>query len=103
MPLPDRQYFSLNSLARRWHVEKDEIQYLVEHGEIAACCWIDLRDVIRYQHHQEQMPETWQCMCFEGYVGLSAGDCRKIFRCGKYKLSSFTDLEQSGFGDQHAP
>ena len=97
MPLPDRQYFSLYSLAGRWGVENDDIRYFVEHGELATCCWLDLREVMRYQPRKERCSITCEYNHFEGYVGLSPRDCRKVFRCGKYKLTNFLDLDSSGF------
>lgn len=97
MPLPDRQYFSLYSLAGRWGVEKDDIRYFVEHGELATCCWLDLREIMRYQPQKERCSITCEYVSFEGYVGLNARDCRKVFRCGKYTLTNFFDLEQIGF------
>lgn len=97
MPLPDRQYFSLCSLAGRWGVENDDIKYYVEHGELHTCCWLDLREVMRYQPRKERCSITCEYIEYEGYVGLCPRDCRKIFRCGKYKLTSFIDLERDGF------
>lgn len=103
MPLPERQYFSLCNLASRWGVKKGDIKYYVEHGELATCCWLDLREIMRYQPRQDNCKITCEYMIFEGYVGLTPRDCRKIFRCGKYKLTSFFDLEDSGFEIAIAP
>ena len=103
MPLPERQYFSLCNLASRWGVKKGDIKYYVEHGELATCCWLDLREIMRYQPRQESCKITCEYMSFEGYVGLTPRDCRKVFRCGKYKLTSFFDLEDSSFEIALAP
>lgn len=97
MPLPERQYFSLCNLASRWGVKKDDIKYYVEHGEPLACCWLDMREVMRYLPQKERCSITCEYMNYEGYVGLRPCDCRKIFRCGKYKIVNFIDLEQEGF------
>lgn len=97
MPLPERQYFSLCNLASRWGVKKDDIKYYVEHGELLACCWLDMREVMRYLPQKERCSITCEYVNYEGYVGLKPCDCRKIFRCGKYKIVNFIDLEQEGF------
>ena len=97
MPFPDRHYFSLYSLAGRWGVEKDDIRYFVEHGQLATCCWLDMREVMRYQPQRKRSSVTCEYDSFEGYVGLSSRDCRKVFRCGKYKITHFIDLDNSAF------
>jgi hypothetical protein len=97
MPLPDRQYFSLQSLAGRWGVTDEDIRYYVEHGELEVCCWLDLREVMRYLPQKQNCAITCESLDFEGYVKLRPRDCRKVFRCGKYKLILFNDLKQEDF------
>lgn len=97
MPLPDREYFSLLSLAPRWGVEEDDVRYYAEHGELDVYCWLDRREVMLYQPQSKNCAMTCECRDMEGYVGIKPHDCRKIFRCGKYKLTNFIDLVHEGF------
>lgn len=93
MPLPAKNYHSLQSLATRWAVGFEDIRYYVEHKELSVCCWIDRRKMMRYLPDDDNDKITCEYLKFEGYVGLHASDCRKIFRCGKYKVVNFVDLE----------
>jgi hypothetical protein len=97
MPLPSKKYYSLTNLVKRWGVEEEDIKYHIEHGDLKTCCWLDLRSVMRYQPTNGGNAMTVYNENFEGYVGLKPQDCRKIFRCGQYKLVHFLDLEQEGF------
>lgn len=97
MPLPDKQYFSLKNLTKRWGVEEEDIRYYIEHNELAVCCWLDFREVMRYLPDKNSNSITCDYVDYEGYVGLNSRDCRKIFRCKKYRVSDFVDLKQKDF------
>jgi hypothetical protein len=56
-----------------------------------------MREVMRYLPQKERCSITCEYVYYEGYVGLKPCDCRKIFRCGKYKIVNFIDLDQEGF------
>lgn len=97
MGFPDRQYYSLQSLCTRWGAELEDLRYSIEHSELFTCCWLDLREVMRFIPAKENCSITCNYVKFEGYVGLKPQDCRKVFRCGKYTLTNFLDIENSGF------
>jgi hypothetical protein len=97
MGFPDRQYFSLQNLCIRWNTQLDDLRYSIEHCELFACCWLDLREVMRFLPSKESCSITCDYIKFEGYVGVKANDCRKIFRCEKYSLTNFVDLEKAGY------
>lgn len=98
MPLPNKSYFTLQSLAYRWGASFEDIRYYIEHEELQVCCWLDYRDVMRYVPQEGKMAITCEYSKFEGYVRLRSCDARKVFRCGKYKLTNFIDMEDN---DQH--
>jgi hypothetical protein len=93
MPLPNKSYFTLQSLACRWGASFDDIKYYIEHEALQVCCWLDYRDVMSYIPHKGKSAITCETKKFEGYVSVRACDARKVFRCGKYKLTSFLDFE----------
>lgn len=95
MPLPDKHYFSLQSLSDRWEIPFDDIRYYAEHEELELCCWLDMREVIFYRSMGKECKFAGECRKFEGYVGIHSRDCRKVFRCGKYKLTNFIHLERN--------
>ncbi len=97
MGLPDRQYYSLQNLCTRWGAELEDLRYYIEHSELYTCCWLDLREVMRFMPAKESCSITCDYVKFEGYVGLKPQDCRKIFRCKKYPTTNFIDLERNGF------
>jgi hypothetical protein len=97
MGFPDRQYFSLQNLCTRWNTDFEDLRYVIEHCELYSCCWLDSREVMRFLPNRENCSITCDYTKFEGYVGVKANDCRKIFRCGKYSLTNFVDLEKDGY------
>lgn len=94
MTWPIKRYFSLGELTKRWDTDLENLRYHIEHDELAAICWLDQREVMIYQPNGEAI--AGEQRLYEGYVGLYSRDCRKIFRCGGYRIMAFQYLEQEG-------
>ncbi len=94
MPLPDKHYFSLEALSSRWKIPFEDLRYYAEHEDLHLCCWLDLREVVLYRPRENQCKFAAECRKFEGYVGIHARDCRKVFRRGRYRLVNFICLER---------
>ncbi len=97
MPLPKKKYHTLHDLANRWKVSFNDIKYYVEHNELSVCCWLDYRKYMRFICSEEDNKITCEYSRFEGYVGLGASNCRKIFKYKKYKIINFIDLIDKKF------
>ena len=95
MSLPDMRYFTLPQVAARWQVDEGTVRYHIKHDELQACCWLDRREVMIVGPEEEVKKSSRKPVRFEGYVGLHARDCRKIFRCGSYSITECLHLEES--------
>ena len=92
MAFPQRKYYRLETLEKRWGVEHDDIIYAIENGMLRACIWLPLCFVEK--RHKENgrfvVADTKQ---LEGLVSLRSRDCRKVFSKGESKVCCFGSLD----------
>lgn len=89
MPLPSREYLSLEMVSKRWGTEISDVEYSLFHDNLPACCWFDNRKIDYYELKGASPYEEWFC----GYAGLYAHDCRRIFRPGDIYVNRFYVLD----------
>ncbi|MEK6747520.1 MAG: hypothetical protein AABY33_10880 [Pseudomonadota bacterium] len=95
MSLPEREYFSLKSLEKRWAMPLEDIYYAIESGLLRACTYLEINWMeFCYREGQKLIVEiTTRC---EGWAGVEPKDCRRIFSKGERKLTSFISVRNDG-------
>lgn len=98
MAMPAKKYFSLRELADSWGATSEDVEYSVVHDGLKTCCWLDRREAVLFQPACDGLPRSghYEYELVEGYVGVQATDCRKIFRVGKYHITEFMLLDRPG-------
>lgn len=101
MPLPGREYFTLDRLSKRWDIGKGRVRHYVETGRLTCTVWLkqslaELGKFDRQQNGREVFQSKMQ-VWVKGFVGVTAEDCRWIFRDGKTRCSCFLSIKQPGY------
>jgi hypothetical protein len=95
MAFPQRKYYRLETLEKRWGVEGDEIIYAIENGLLRACIWLPPCFVEKRckENGRFVVADTKQ---LEGLVSLRSRDCRKVLSKGESKVCCFGSLDEEG-------
>lgn len=100
MPLPEKDYYDLNSLAKRWHISLFDVQHYAETGKLICSVHIDMRltqiGIFKKQNNGKKQFEAKDKAYVEGLVGIVPSDCRKVFRNNQTDTIIFESLKVSG-------
>ncbi len=92
MPFPQREYYRVDALKKRWGVEEDDIRYALETGQLRACIWLQEMVVEKVRHNGE-----FRIICGQeritGLVVVQENDCRRIFSNKQARIRCFRSLQ----------
>jgi hypothetical protein len=99
MALPEKDYFTLEDLAKRWGTDLCNLRYYAEHNLLEAQVWLGNKAVKVYQMQEtrrgDKVPVQIGLEDYKGYVILEADEIRQVFRYGKRAIGKFTALDRS--------
>ena len=100
MPLPEKDYYDLNSLAKRWNISLFDVQHYAETGKLVCSVHIDMRltqiGIFKKQKNGKKQFEIKDRAYVEGLVGIIPSDCRKVFRNNQTDTIIFESLKING-------
>ena len=100
MPLPEKDYYDLNSLAKRWNISLSDVQHYAETGKLICSVHIDIRltqvGIFKEQANGFREFQSEKEIYIEGPVGIVPSDCRKVFRNNQTDSIVFRSLIHNG-------
>ncbi len=98
MPLPEREYFDLSALAKRWQTTVQDVQHYAETGKLRCSVWLDQisveTGVFKKRANGQKLFEPLEKLYIEGFVGIRPEDCRRLFRNERASTTVFVSLKQ---------
>lgn len=93
MSFPQQEYYRLETLEKRWDVEKLDITYVIEMGLLRACIWLPVCFIEKgYRKGDELIVATPEKT--EGLVALRVRDCRRVLTHGEAKVCCFLSINE---------
>lgn len=101
MPLPKREYFTLDEVSERWNTSRKRVCHYVETGKLTCSVWLKQTPIEMGRLRKQQNGKYVFTPEFEvwvrGFVGVSSEDCRWVFRDGKAQIACFVSIKQQGY------
>ena len=95
MPFPDREYYSLEHLSRRWAVTLDEVQHAIATGKLVASAWLQPTFAYTVTEYSPDEARRSAPHRLEGYVCVAPESCRILFSRGKVGRRKFPTREEN--------
>lgn len=100
MPLPEKEYYDLEYLAKRWGISLLDVQHYAETGKLICSVHIDMREteigIFKKRERGKLEFEVRDKAYVEGLVGIVPADCRKVFRNSSTDTIIFESLKIKG-------
>lgn len=97
MALPEKEYFYLQDVSKRWAVELPDLRYYAEHGLLTLQTWLPDTIVKLYRHKRtedgEVAPVQVGVTSFKGYAVVEPDELRKVFRHDRHSVSLFRSAD----------
>lgn len=95
MPLPEKDYYSLEETALRWKISLKDLQYYAAHSNFEVLAWLDAGVVNIYRLKRTEDGDTVPVFSglkpYRGYAVIPADNLRQIFRSDAAPLRRFID------------
>jgi hypothetical protein len=89
MPFPEREYYSLEHLTRRWAVTLEEVQHAIATGKLIASAWLQPTYAYKIIESPEGEARRFPPQPIEGYVCVAPESCRILFSRGSVGRRKF--------------
>ena len=95
MLMPEKEYYSLEEMATRWHMSLSDIQYYAMHGQFEVMAWLDISVVNVYRLKKtedgDSIPVASGLAPYKNYAVLASDELRQVFRIGAHRMRKFLD------------
>jgi hypothetical protein len=95
MPFPDREYYTLDHLTRRWAVTLDEVQHAIATGKLVASAWLQPTFAYTVTEYSPEEARRSAPHSIEGYVCVAPESCRILFSRGTVGRRKFPTREEN--------
>jgi hypothetical protein len=97
--LPEKEYFTLEELAKRWGTDLGSLQHYAEHNLLEVQAWLGSSAAKVYQtqetRHGDRVPVQVGLTDYKDYALLEPDEVRQVFRHGKRAIGKFLALDRS--------
>ena len=93
MPLPEKEYYSLQEMATRWQTSLEDIQYYAVHEQLEVMAWVDIGVINIYCLKKSEEGDYFPVMTglgsYKDYAIVIPKELRQIFRSSPHPIRSF--------------